>query len=94
MGYSPWGHKESDTTEHHEMDPFNRLVAKQVSGTFKEELFQKETVTKIYAWSHFPSMRKKDGNFQRLFKEKLLDFQNVFRNHPQERKMQKSKWLS
>ena len=50
MGYSPWGHKESDTTEHHEMDPFNRLVAKQVSGTFKEGLSQKEHVTEIYAW--------------------------------------------
>ena len=27
-GYSPWGHKESDTTEHHEIEPFNSLVAK------------------------------------------------------------------
>ena len=60
MGYSPCGHKESDTTEHHDMDLFNHLVAKQVSGTFKEELFQKEPVTKIFAWEkdHFPSIRK------------------------------------
>ena len=67
MGYSPWGHKESDTTEHHEMDPFNRLVAKQVSGTFKEELFQKELVTKIYAWSHFPSIRKERWAIPKAF---------------------------
>ena len=47
MGYSPWGHKESDTTEHHEMDPFNHLVAKQVSGTLRERLFQKEYLTEF-----------------------------------------------
>ena len=49
MGYSPWSHKESDTTEHYEMEPFNSLVAKQISGTFKKELFQKEPMTKVYA---------------------------------------------
>ena len=60
MGYSLWDHKESDTTEHHEMEPFNSLDAKQVSGTFKEELLQKELVTKIFAWGkgHSPSIRK------------------------------------
>ena len=67
MSYSPQGHKESDTTEHHEMEPFNSLVAKQVSGTFKEELFQKETVTKIYAWGHFPSIRKERWALPKAF---------------------------
>ena len=69
MGYSPWGHKESDTTEHHEMDPFNCLVVKQVSGTFKEELFQKEPVTKIFAWEkgHFPSIRKERWAIPKAF---------------------------
>ena len=49
------------------MEPFNSLVAKQVSGTFKEELFQKETVTKIYAWSHFPSIRKERWALPKAF---------------------------
>ena len=49
------------------MDPFNCLVVKQVSGTFKEELFQKELVTKIYAWSHFPSIRKERWALPKAF---------------------------
>ena len=39
------------------MESFNSFVVKQVSGTFKEVLFQKEHLTEIFAWgkSHFPS---------------------------------------
>ena len=51
----------------HEMESFSSLVAKQVSGTFKEELFQKEPGTKIYAWSHFPSIRKERWALTKAF---------------------------
>ena len=67
MGYSPWGHKESDATEHHEMEPCNSLVAEQVSGTFKEGLIQKEPVTKIYAWGHFQFIRKERWALPKAF---------------------------
>ena len=34
----------------HEMGSFESLAEKQLSGTFNEELFQKEHLTEVFAW--------------------------------------------
>ena len=39
----------------HEMGSFESLAEKQLSGTFNEELFQKEHLTEIFAWGRATS---------------------------------------
>ena len=63
----------------HEMGSFESLAEKQLSGTFNEELFQKEHLTEIFAWgratSH-PYGRGEKGTSWGYFQEAVQDFLN------------------
>ena len=62
------------------MESFNSLVVKQVSGSFKEGLFQKEHLTEIFASgkSHFPLHGSGGkGTSYVFFQETVQDFLTI-----------------